>query len=187
MKTVKLVDLDRGSLFCYGGIKWAVLDDTEFESWDEDVTTALCISADVVCEKALDAKNRNNFKESTLRAWLNGEFIDHLVDHGADMSKFDDLFLDLTSDDGLRDYDFDEAKIGLITCDKYRAYRRYMPPVKGWWWTCTPRSTKTGADKDGNYVRNVSASGALGNSYAFNGNIGVRPLCLLQYDTLVFG
>ncbi|MEG1515353.1 MAG: hypothetical protein RSD95_10750, partial [Clostridia bacterium] len=153
MKTVKLGDLERGSLFSYGGIEWALLDDPEFESEDEDVATALCISADVVCKKALDAKNRNNFKESTLRAWLNGEFIDHLVDHGADMSKFDDLFLDLTSDDGLRDYDFDEAKIGLITCDKYRMYRRYIPQVEGWWWTCTPRSTKHGAD--GDYVRCV--------------------------------
>ncbi|MEG1514553.1 MAG: DUF6273 domain-containing protein, partial [Clostridia bacterium] len=55
--------------------------------------------------------------------------------------------------------------------------------VEGWWWTCTPRSTKHGAD--GDYVRCVSASGALGNSYAFNGNIGVRPICAIEGDTLV--
>ncbi|MEG2261789.1 MAG: hypothetical protein RSB98_02975, partial [Raoultibacter sp.] len=89
----------------------------------------------------------------------------------------------LTSDDGLRDYDFDEAKIGLITCDKYRMYRRYIPQVKGWWWTCTPWSTKSGAN--GEYVRCVCELGALGSVSADSGNIGVRPICSLQYDTLV--
>ncbi|MEG1844658.1 MAG: DUF6273 domain-containing protein [Clostridia bacterium] len=175
MKTVKLVDLDLGSLFEYGGIKWAVLD---FSGG-----FALCISANVVCQRAFDDHNRNNFKGSTLRAWLNGEFIDNLVASGANRSAFIDIDIDLTSDDGLEDYGLDLVKVGLITCDMYREYRRYMPQVKGWWWTCTPQSTESGAD--GKYVRNVSASGALGNSYAFNGNVGVRPLCAIKGETLV--
>ncbi|MEG1192561.1 MAG: hypothetical protein RSG50_04985 [Clostridia bacterium] len=186
MKTKMLRDLECGSLFSYGGIEWALLDYPEFESWDEeDVDTALCISAGVVEKRAFDDGGLNDFTNSGLRAWLNGKFIDHLVDHGADMSKFDDLVLDLTSDDGLRDYDLDQVKIGLITCKNYRAYRRNIPPVKEGWWTCTPWSTKSGADDDGNYVRGVFYSGALGVFNAFYGNIGVRPICSLQYDTLV--
>ncbi|MEG2388245.1 MAG: DUF6273 domain-containing protein [Clostridia bacterium] len=62
-------------------------------------------------------------------------------------------------------------------------YRRYIPQVEGWWWTCTPRSTKHGAD--GEYVRCVCASGALGSSSAGSGYFDVRPICSLHYDTLV--
>ncbi|MEG1844492.1 MAG: DUF6273 domain-containing protein [Clostridia bacterium] len=186
MKTVELRDLERGSLFNYGGIEWALLDDPEFESEDEDVDTALCISAGVVGKRAFDDGGLNDFTNSSLRAWLNREFVDQLVDHGADMSKFDDLFLDLTSDDGLRDYDFDETKIGLITCDMYLDYRRDMPRAEEWWWTCTPWSTKSRADKDRNYVRCVNSSGGLTIIGACDVRRGVRPICGLRYDTLVY-
>ncbi|MEG0767324.1 MAG: DUF6273 domain-containing protein, partial [Clostridia bacterium] len=65
-------------------------------------------------------------------------------------------------------------------------YRCHIPQVKVWWWTCTPWSTKSGADDNGNYVRSVNASGALVNSDACNRHYGVRPLCALRSNTLVF-
>ncbi|MEG2136728.1 MAG: hypothetical protein RR150_11625, partial [Clostridia bacterium] len=49
----------------------------------------------------------------------------------------------------------------------------------------TPWSTKSGADYNGNYLRYVNSSGALYNNNAYSGNIGVRPICSLHYDTLV--
>ncbi|MEG2136056.1 MAG: mucin-5AC, partial [Clostridia bacterium] len=81
----------RGSLFTYGGIKWAVLDHAK--------GCELCISADIVDKRAFDTENRNDFAVSTLRAWLNGEFLNGLLENGAKKSAFEDLDLDLTSDD----------------------------------------------------------------------------------------
>ncbi|MEG2136053.1 MAG: DUF6273 domain-containing protein, partial [Clostridia bacterium] len=170
MKTVEACDLERGSLCGYGGIKWAVLGFVG--------GFALCIADSVVCRRAFDEKNRSNFAISSLRAWLNGEFFRNLVDNGAEEDAFEDFRLALTSDDGLDDYGTDEVTIGLISCNSYRVYRRYMPRAAEWWWTCTPRSTESG--EDGKDVRSVNSSGALGSVSADSGYGGVRPLCLLR-------
>ena len=51
---------------------------------------------------------------------------------------------------------------------------------KGWyWWLRTPNSSNA------NYVRGVSSVGSLNNNIAYNGAIGVRPLCNLKSSILV--
>ncbi|MDR2513764.1 MAG: DUF6273 domain-containing protein [Christensenellaceae bacterium] len=175
MKTGTLSTLEAGSRFTYGGVKWVVL--------EHRPNAALCLAADVLEERAFDEDNKNDFAASSLRAYLNEEFLSALIEGGADKEAFRPIALDLTSDDGLTDYGKETVTIGLITCDMYRHYRKLIPDASDWWWTCTPWTT----ERNGNSrnVRSVNTSGALDNSRAYHGSWGVRPLCYLKSDISV--
>ena len=157
--------------FTMGGIAWTVIQTGE--SWVK------CIASECVEERAFDEGNKNDFAASSLRAYLNGEFLQRLIDAGAPEAMFKEFVSDLTADDGLKQYGTDSARIGLITCDESRALRENIPPLPNdWWWTATPDSPIN------NFVRYVYADGTLGYNNAYNGNYGVRPLCVLQSEIL---
>lgn len=157
--------------FTMGGIAWTIIQTGE--SWVK------CIASKCVEERVFDEENKNDFAASSLRAYLNGEFLQRLIDAGAPEAMFEEFAVDLTADDGLKQYGTDSARIGLITCDEYRALRENIPPLPNeWWWTATPDSPIN------NFVRIVSTDGALDGRNACNGNYGVRPLCVLQSEIL---
>lgn len=180
MKTCKVGKLGAESRFTYGGIKWVAL--------DARPNMTFCIAQDVLKDgdvryMPFDTHNRNDFAAASLRAFLNGDFLEELAMAGADKDAFVPVVLDLASDDGLDDYGTDSAKIGLISDQMYRRFRKIIPNASEWWWTCTPFST----EKNGYsyYVRIVSTSGALGRNSAYVGHGSVRPLCCLKSDILV--
>lgn len=157
--------------FTMGGIAWTIIQTGE--SWVK------CIASECVEERAFDEANKNDFAASSLRAYLNGEFLQRLIDAGAPETMFEEFAVDLTADDGLKKYGTDLARIGLISCDEYRALRENIPPLPNdWWWTATPDSPIN------NFVRDVCTDGALDYNYACNGDNGVRPLCVLQSEIL---
>ena len=98
-----------------GGVKFTIIQTGE--DWVK-VIASECISYG-----AFDAKNRNNFAESDIREFLNGEFLQKLIEAGAPEAMFEYLNIDLTADDGLKDYGGDRVRVGLITCDEYRLLR----------------------------------------------------------------
>lgn len=178
LKTGKIGQFGAESRITYGGVKWVVL--------DARPNMSLCIAEDVlkgengeVRYMAFDTDNKNDFAASSVRAFLNGDFLEELAAAGADKEAFVPIVLDLTSDDGLDDYGTDSAKIGLITDQMYRAFRKIIPKASEDYWTCTPHSGYSCI------VRNVYSSGALDNLIACIGNWGVRPLCALKSDILV--
>lgn len=126
---------------------------------------------------------RSTVRQSGVRTWLNDKFFAKLLEDGAEESAFDLLKLNLTSDDALDDYGTVTAKIGLITCDMYRRFRRLIPKIAKWWWTCTPWSTPSGSST--HYVRRIDTSGALSSNSAGNGFGSVRPICALKSDIAV--
>lgn len=151
---------------------------------------SLCLAEDVLKDEngevrymAFDTDNKNDFAASSVRAFLNGDFLEELAAAGADKEAFVPIVLDLTSDDGLDDYGTDSAKIGLITDQMYRAFRKIIPKASEDYWTCTPFSTERNGYKS--FVRIVYTSGALSNNNACYGSRGVRPLCALKSDILV--
>lgn len=80
----------------------------------------MCIHNDIIYKKAFDDNNNNDWKESSLRKYLNGEYL----------QKFTDVNLvswqqDLIIDDGL-DYGSSEDKIFLLTAEQYRKYRKRL-------------------------------------------------------------
>lgn len=154
-----------------GGIAWTIIQTGE--SWVK------CIASKCVEYRAFDEENKNDFAASSLRAYLNGEFLQKLIDAGAPEAIFKEFVSDLTADNGLKQHGTDSARIGLITCDEYRALRENIPPLPNdWWWTATPDSPIN------NFVRYVSTDGALDGGSACYGNSGVRPLCVLQSEIL---
>jgi hypothetical protein len=173
MKELKTVQ--PGEKFNYGGLDWEVLEQTEGR--------ALCLAVRSIGDKAFDTNNKNDWKGSSLRKYLNGTFLKKLVKAGAKAGAFLPMELDLTSDDGLDDYGSSTDKIGLLSCDQYRKFRKLIPQVKGWWWTITPWSTESGGNASG--VRVVYSGGSRSSSNAYNGNYGVRPLCTLDSSILI--
>jgi hypothetical protein len=168
--------LKAGSFFTYGGQKWILLEKRD--------GAALCLAHDVLSEnRPFDENNKNDWTISTLREWLNEEYINELSGAGADPEAFLLQTVDLTSDDGLDEYGQDTCKLALISDAQYRRFRKLIPAASDWWWTVTPWSTASGASSY--YSRYVDTSGALGNSSAYNGYIGVRPLCNLKSSILV--
>ena len=158
--------------FTMGGIAWTVI--------QTGADWVKCIASDCVEERAFDEGNKNDFAASSLRAYLNGEFLRRLIKAGAPEEMFEYFNIDLTADDGLKNYGGDRVRIGLITCEEYRLLRGNIPALPDrWWWMATPDSPIN------NFVRLVYSGGSLDSLDAYNGSYGVRPLCNLKSEILV--
>ena len=158
--------------FTMGGIAWTVI--------QTGADWVKCIASDCIEERAFDEGNKNDFAASSLRAYLNGEFLRRLIKAGAPEEMFEYFNIDLTADDGLKNYGGDRVRIGLITCEEYRLLRGNIPALPDrWWWTATPDSPIN------SFVRIVYSVGSLHGNYAYSGYGGVRPLCNLKSEILV--
>lgn len=129
-----------------------------------------------------DEGNSNNFPKGTLCKYLNGEFVKELEANGADTSTIIPMTIDLTSDDGLKDYGETTQKIFLLTCDMYRKYRSVIPNLDDWWWLATACSTES--NRCAHYVRTVLSDGSLGSGSAYDDHFGVRPAFYLNSSIL---
>ncbi len=125
----------------------------------------------------------NDYSSSDVRNLLNTEFLNNIsmligkenvIEHS----------VDLTADDGRKDYGECRDYISLITCDLYRKYveilDKYNP--RRWWWIATPYSTKPNGYHYA--VRCVDDCGTLNCDYCGN-DFGVRPFCILKSDIFV--
>lgn len=95
------------------------------------------------------------------------------------------ITVDLTSNDGLKDYGTIDRKASLLTADQYRRYVAVLDIHKSddWWWLSTPFTTP--AHLNDRRVLCVSPSGCIGlNDYSIS-VIGVRPFCILKSDIFV--
>lgn len=166
---MKIKDVKIGSKFKFGKIEFVKLDNTH--------GGCLCLATNTLFKDRFDVgnRNKNNWATSTLRQKLM-EVIGEYIDTSA-LVPFD---RDLTTDDGMTDYGHCTDSVSLLTCDEYREYRRFIPNCGEWHWTIT-------ADSLGYLyiVRYVYLDGSLGGSDAYNGSVGVRPLCVLKPDTIV--
>ena len=172
MKTIK--DYIQGERFVYGKKNCMVL-----EHMDDGT---LCMVLDEDFESKFG--ETNNFSESELRKKLNGEYLDEWVKDGADRASFVLMQVDLTANDGLKDYGTCECLLAPRTCDQHRKYRYLIPNPKGnWEWTATAYSTKANGYSLTAYQ--VTSAGALSINYSVNVAYGVRPLFKLNPESLV--
>lgn len=162
------------SVINYGGLDCIVL--------DVEQDRILVLAKESIGNMPFDEDNSNNFPKGTLCKYLNGEFIKKLKANGADTSALIPTTIDLTSDDGLKDYGETTQKIFLLTCDMYRKYRSVIPNLDDWWWLATAYSTKSNGYAHG--ARFVGSDGSLSNDGACYGNIGVRPAFYLKSSIL---
>lgn len=162
------------SVINYGGLDCIVL--------DVEQDRILVLAKESIGNMPFDEGNSNNFPKGTLCKYLNGEFIKKLKTNGADTSALIPTTIDLTSDDGLKDYGETTQKIFLLTCDMYRKYRSIIPNLDDWWWLATAYSTESNGYA--HYARNVVSDGSLSSYSAYYGLNGVRPAFYLKSSIL---
>jgi hypothetical protein len=92
--------------------------------------------------------------------------------------------VDLTADDGLKDYGKMIAKVSILTCELYRKFVYIIDKYKlnQWWWLATSYSTKFHNCET--LVKCVSPHGFIGN-YGYVLTFGVRPFCILNSNIFV--
>lgn len=171
-----LKNLTRGAAFDYAGQRWIVLE-------HDPHGRALCLTEKIVEDRAFDDGNCNDWGKSSSRNYLNGAFLDNLIEAAGSGSAFLETELDLTADDGLKDYGTTRAVIFLLTVDQYRRNRDVIPNADDWWWLSTAVSTASNGYEHS--ARYVYSDGALGRYSAYRGNIGLRPACYLDSDLMV--
>ena len=162
------------SVISYGGLDCIVL--------DVEQDKILVLAKESIGNMPFDEGNSNNFPKGTLCKYLNGEFIKTLKANGADTSALIPTTIDLTSDDGLKDYGETTQKIFLLTCDMYRKYRSIIPNLDDWWWLATAYSTESNGYAY--RARGVFSGGSLSGDRACTGNYGVRPAFYLKSSIL---
>ena len=162
------------SVISYGGLDCIVL--------DVEQDKILVLAKESIGNMPFDEGNSNNFPKGTLCKYLNGEFIKTLKANGADTSALIPTTIDLTSDDGLKDYGETTQKIFLLTCDMYRKYRSIIPNLDDWWWLATAYSTESNGYA--NSARRIFSDGSLDGFIACFGYCGVRPAFYLKSSIL---
>lgn len=172
MKTIK--DYIQGEHFVYGRKNCMVLEHMD------DGTLCMVLDEDFKSEFG----ETNNFAESKLRKKLNAEYLDEWVKSGANRESFVLMQVDLTANDGLKDYSTCECFLAPRTCDQHRKYRYLIPNPKGnWEWTATAYSTKANGYSLTAYQ--VTVAGGLSINYSVNVAYGVRPLFKLNPDAVI--
>ena len=111
MKKIALKNAARGTAFDYAGQSWILL--------ENDDGRALCLSKDIIETRAFDEGNCNNFAVASSKEYLNGAYLDNLLEDVNGPNAFLTTELDLTTDDGLKDYGTCTVTIFLLTVDQY--------------------------------------------------------------------
>lgn len=142
-------------------------------------------AAEDLCQAPFDKGGCNDWREASLRKYLNGEYLDKLLEAFPELKDAAVTFQrDLTSDDGLKDYGTCVDTVSMLTADEYRENRDlYMEDPGTWRWLITPDSTPSGGGSS--FARNVYSDGSLGNYDAYIGSGGVRPALYLKSGLLV--
>ena len=156
----------------FGGLNWLVLNETDGK--------VFVLSEKSIGDMPFDTDNCNDWKQASLRKFLNGEFLEQLKRNGADLGKIIPTHRDLTADDGLTDYGSCEDTVTLLTVTEYRNYRYSIHNLDDWWWLATAYST---ASNDySSLARIVHTDGTLYDRIAYGGLSGVRPALTLSSE-----
>lgn len=162
-------DFKIGDTFELAGSTWMVIDINEKGYY--------CLASSI--EDMKFDEDSNDWKSSSLRKYLNGEYLEKICDSvvSENILSFE---RDLISLDGRNDYGTCEDKVSLLTFDEYRKYREVVE-LDGYWWLSTPWGVK----RDGyeSSVPAVCPSGRIGYNCCFNYD-GVRPFCI--FDSSIF-
>lgn len=117
----------------------------------------------------------NNFAASSLRAHLNGAYLDALTESHPD--EIITRTVDLTALNGSKEYGTCEAKVAPLTLDELRKYHGIIPKPKVWEWSAAPWSTPK-VDEDDTWVLGLNSGGGLYRNYC-SSTYGSRPAFLI--------
>ena len=152
-----------GTIKEIAGLKWRILDKTE--------QGYLAITEESIGDKIFD-DNSNDWRKSSIREYLNGDFRKKIEDAGIKLVEFE---RDLISLDGQTEYGTCKDFVSMLTQHEHQRYRKHLPNIGDWWWLITPWSTPCNGREY--VVAVVSPSGCIFNSICGSSN-GVRPVCI---------
>ena len=171
---VKLAEIAPGDCFSVGDNRFVVLEHC-------GGSTAVILK-DCLPETSRFGTN-NNFDGSIVDDICDdfGDELEKSLGNGA----LEEHVVDLTSDDGLKDYGEVTRKVSLITCEQYRKYVEILDKHKPdrWWWLATPYSTKR--HENDRWVKCVAPSGFVSGDNYRSGSNGVRPFCIFKSSIFV--
>lgn len=157
-----------GEVFEKNGVKYIVCE--HFEGGGTAVVRKECLKDD------MKFGSTNNWAESNIREFLNGEYLKNISDDfGQD--NILDCEVDMLSLDGYDDYGRITDKVSVLTIDQYRKYHKFIGNVDRWNWLSTPDSTPSGIGDS--YVQIVCGSGNVNWGYS-DCCYGVRPFFILN-------
>ena len=133
----------------------------------------------------------NDFRDSSVRAYLNGEYIDELVDAGADRNEdILPLTIDLKCTMGQHEYGTDTVAAGLLTLEQYGEFYDIIPLIEDdWWCLATPWKTPSRSPGTSNTssVWYVLTNGNCNydncsSSYGVRPALNLNPFLLVSYE-----
>ena len=173
LSTAQLKDLAPGDTFKIGDHQFIVL-----EHCGEDTAV---IRKDLLSQKMAFGKN-NNYNSSDVDTRCSAFAVEIACIIGEDNVLLHTV--DLTSDDGLKDYGMVERFASLLTTERYRRYVEILDkfPIKAYWWLATAYSTPK--HDDDACIKCVSPSGGI-DCDGYNCGRGVRPFCIFKSSIFV--
>lgn len=168
----EITELNEGTHFNFKGYEWIVLDNNV-----DGGVLAIMASAWNNKDYSFDDDGCNNYAKSSLRRKLLNELLsvlgeDNLIPHEVDM----------VADNGDDRYGTVTDRVFILSCDEYRKYRKHVPLLPEWMWTCTPWYILDAGY--GNFVRFVNAGGCLGDSGIAGVSNGVAPACVFNPEKM---
>ena len=185
MKKMKLADVPFGKNFEIWGHAYTVL--------DGDDKGVFVLEAETVCEIPFREENveaesaPNNFWDSSVRAYLEGDYLEELVEAGAEVDRdILEMELDLKCTLGQHEYGVARVHAGLLTLEQYGKYYDIIPRIDTTYWLATPWKTPSRSpySNGANYVWRVNSDGGYNYWYYYN-TCGVRPALTLSPSLLV--
>lgn len=172
-QNVCLADIPAGGIFKVDGMEFVVL--------EQNGETTAVITKNVL--ETMSFGSTNNFDGSDADDYCK-EFAEDIFEKIGTENVVEHT-VDLTSDDGLKDYGTVNRMVSFLTADQYRKYVDVLDQHKPdkYWWLATPHST----ERHGNsaWVKCVSPSGRIVFGGYVTGNFGVRPFCILKSSIFV--
>ena len=185
MKKMKLADVPFGKNFEIWGHAYTVL--------DGDDKGVFVLEADAVCEMPFREENvesesaPNNFWDSSVRAYLEGDYLEELVEAGAELDRdILEMELDLKCTLGQHEYGVARVHAGLLTLEQYGKYYDIIPRIDTTYWLATPWKTPSRSPftDRADYVWLVYSDGDYG-GWGYGYSVGVRPALVLDSSLLV--
>lgn len=184
-KKMKLGDVSAGKNFKVWGHEYTVL--------DGDDNGVFVLEADAVCEMPFREENvesesaPNNFWDSSVRAYLEGDYLEELVEAGAELDRdILEIELDLKCTLGQHEYGTASVHAGLLTLEQYGRYYDIIPLIDTTYWLATPWKTPSRSSETYNtyYVWSVGSDGSY-DYWVCDSTCGVRPALTLSPSLLV--
>lgn len=175
-KKTKLSEREVGEIVTIGEHEYIVLEQNELTG------TTFLLMKDLLEDKTTFGDSAD-YKTSNVKKMLDKFALELEKEVGED--NVIEHIVDLTSNDGLKDYGKTNAKVSLLTCDLYRKFVYIIDKFKldKWWWLATAFSTPAHG-----YEKLVFCVSPLGVVDYYNFSYyyyGVRPFCILNSNIFV--